>query len=126
MIGARISRQRVDQTDVRTFWGFNRTYTTVMGWVYVTHFKAGALTSQATWAQRGYTTLVCDLGKRVVLVHKLRQLAGAKKLFYGCGNGLGVNQILWHQPFAFRHRKALFNRTLNPYQTDTELVFCHL
>ena len=49
-IGAGIDRQRVDQTNVRTFWRFNRTHTTVMGWVHVAHFEAGALAGQTTGA----------------------------------------------------------------------------
>ena len=31
-----------------------------------------------------------------------------------------------HQAFAFRHRKTLFNRTLNTNQTYTELILGHL
>ena len=74
-VGPRVSRQRVDQTDVRTFRRLDRAYTTVVGRVYVTNLKACTLTGQTTWAQRRDTTLVRDLGQRVVLVHELRQLA---------------------------------------------------
>ena len=65
------------------------------------------------------------LGERVVLVHKLRQLAGAEELFHRRRNRLGVDQVLRHQAFAFRHGKTLFHRTLDTHQTDAELVLGH-
>ncbi|MNI67055.1 hypothetical protein D3C73_1226590 [compost metagenome] len=45
-------RQGVDQTDVRTFRCFDRTHTTIVRRVNVTHFKAGTLTSQTTRSER--------------------------------------------------------------------------
>ncbi len=63
--------------------------------------------------------------QRVVLIHKLRQLRRAKKLFYRCCNRFGVDQVLRHKAFRLSHRQTLFNRTLNTNQTYTELVLCH-
>ncbi len=125
LIGTCISSQRVDQTDVRTFWRFNRTDTTIMGRVYVTHFEACTLTRQTARAERRNTTLVSDLRQRVVLVHELRQLAGTEELLDRRGNRLCVDQVLRHQPFAFCHRQTFFDRTLNAHQTYTELVLGH-
>ncbi len=51
LVGARISGQGVDQTDVRTFRRFDRANTTVVRRVNVTYFKACALTGQTTRAE---------------------------------------------------------------------------
>ena len=125
LVGACIGSQGVDQTDVRTFRRFNRAYTTVVSRVYVTNFKACTLTSQTARAQCGNTALVGDLGKRVVLVHELRELAGTEELFHRRSHWLGVDQVLRHQAFAFGHRQTLFDRTLNTYQANAELVLGH-
>ena len=125
-IGTGVSRQRVNQTDVRTFRRLDRTHTTVMSRVHVTDLKSGALTGQTTWAQRRDTTLVRDLGQRVVLVHELGQLTGAEEFLNSGSHRLGVDQILRHQAFAFSKTQTLTDRTLNPHQTDAELVFGHL
>ena len=96
-----------------------------MSRVYVTHLKASTLAGQTARAKCRNTALMGNLRQRVVLVHKLGQLAGAEELFNCSRNRLSVNQVLRHQAFAFRHGQTLFNRTLNPHQTDTELVFRH-
>ena len=44
-------RQRVDQTNVWTFWCFNWANSTVMRRVYVTYLKAGTLTGQTAGAK---------------------------------------------------------------------------
>ena len=66
-----------------------------------------------------------NLRQRVVLVHKLRQLAGTKELFHCCRNRLGVDHILRHQGIQIAQRQTLFHRTLNTYQANAELVFRH-
>ena len=97
-----------------------------MSWVHVSHLKARTLTREATWAQRRDTTLVRHLRQWVVLVHKLRQLTGAKEFFDRRGDRLSVDEVLRHQAFALRHGQALFNRALNTHKTDSELVLSHL
>ena len=94
--------------------------------MYVAHFEARALAGQATRAQRRYTALVGDFRQRVVLIHKLRELTGAKELVHRSRYGLRVNQVLRHQAFAFRHGEPLFHRALHAHQADAELVFRHL
>src|SRR5210317_1809309 len=64
--------------------------------------------------------------QRVVLIHKLRQLTGAEELFYGGGNRLRIDHLLWHQAISFCLRQALFDSTLNAHQADTECVLGHL
>ena len=124
-VGLRVYGQGVDQTDVRTFRRFDWTYATVVSRVYVSNFEACALTGQTAWAECGDTTFVRDLRQRVVLVHKLRQLAGTKELFHCCGNRLGVDHILRHQGIQIAQRQTLFHRTFYTYQANAELVFRH-
>ena len=58
LVGLCVHRQGVDQTDVRTFRGFDWTHTTVVSRVNVSHFKASTLTGQTARAQSRNTTLV--------------------------------------------------------------------
>ena len=125
LVSARVGRQGVDQTNVRTFRCFDRANATVVRRVYVTNFKASTFTGQTARAQCGNTALVGDLGERVVLVHELRELAGTEELFHRRSHWLGVDQVLRHQAFAFSHRQTLFDRTLNTHQTNAELVLGH-
>ena len=71
LVGARISRQRIDQADIRAFRRLDRTNPAVVSRVHVAHFKARALSGQATRAQCRYTALVGDFRQRVVLIHEL-------------------------------------------------------
>src|SRR5690606_11895583 len=124
-VGARIGGQRVDQTDVRTFRGFDRADATIVGRVHVAHFEAGALTGQTARAECGDTALVGDLGERVVLVHELGQLAGAEEFLHRRRDRLGVDQVLRHQAFAFGHGQAFLDRALDAHQAHAELVLGH-
>src|SRR5690606_22067141 len=126
LVGARVGGQRVDQTDVRTFRRFDRAHATIMSRVYVTDFEAGTLTGQTARAECGNAALVGDLGERVVLVHELRELAGTEELLHRGRDRLGVDQVLRHQAFAFGHRQAFLDRTLDAHQAHTELVLGHL
>ncbi len=92
----------------------------------VSNFKAGALTRQTARAECGNTTLVRDLGQRVVLVHELGKLAGTEELLDRRRNRFGVDQVLRHQAFAFCHGQTLFDSALDTDQTNTELVLGHL
>ncbi len=68
-----------------------------MGRMHVAHFKTRTLAGQTARAEGGNAALVGNLGKRVGLVHELRQLAGTEKLL-DCGtDGLGVDQVMRHQ-----------------------------
>ena len=112
IIGTRINRQRVDQTNVRTLRGFNRAHATVVSRVYVAHFKAGTLTGQTARTQGRYAAFMGDFRQGIGLIHKLAQLAGAEEFFNRSGNRFGVNQISRHQIFRFRLIQTLFHRTL--------------
>ena len=118
--------QRVDQTNVRTFGRFNRTHTTVVGRVNVTHLKAGTFACQTTWPKRGQTTLVRHLGQRVGLVHELRQLAGAEEFTYRSSRWLRVDQVLWHDSVDLDRGHTFLDRALHTKQADAVLVFHQL
>ena len=94
--------------------------------MHITDFETGPLTGQTARAKGRHATLVRDLGKRIVLVHELRQLAGTEKLFHRSRDWLGVDQVLRHQPFTLSHGESLFDGALNAHQTHAELVLGHL
>ena len=123
IVGACINRQRVNQTNVRTFRRFNRANTTIVGRMHVAHFKARTFACQTARAQCRHTAFVRDFGQRVGLVHKLRQLAGTEKFLNGSRNGFSINQVSRHQTFAFGLIQTLFHGTFHACQTCTELVF---
>ncbi len=80
-VGKVLGHLGLERMDVRTFRGFDWTYATVVSRVYVSNFEACTFTGQTAWAECGDTTFVRNLRQRVVLVHKLRQLAGTEELF---------------------------------------------
>ena len=94
--------------------------------MHVAHLEAGAFTGQAARAQCRDTTFVRDFRQRIVLVHELRQLTGAKEFLHRSRDRLRVDEILRHQAFALCHREALFDRALNADKANPELVFGHL
>jgi hypothetical protein len=60
-VGPRVHRQRVDETDIRTFRRLDRANATVVCRMDVAHFKTGALTREAAWSKRRDAALVGDL-----------------------------------------------------------------
>ena len=126
VVGARVHGQRVDQADVRAFRGLDRADATIVRRVHVAHLEAGTLASQAAGAQGRYAALVRNLGQRVVLVHELRQLAGAEKLLDCSSHRLGVDHFLRHQAFGLGQRQPLLDRALDAHQADAEGILGHL
>ena len=96
-----------------------------MSRVYVTDFEAGTFAGQAAWPKGRNATLVSHFRQRIILVHKLGQLGGTKKLFDGGGNWLGIDQILGHQALRLGQAQTLFNGSLNSDQAQAEGVFGH-
>ena len=66
-----IYAERRDQTNVWSFRAFNRTKTTIVSVVYVTHLEAGTFTRQTTRTECRKTTLVRYFSQGVGLVHEL-------------------------------------------------------
>ena len=51
LIHTRVNRKVGNKSDVRTFGGFNRTNTSVVGDVNISHIETGTLTIQAAWPE---------------------------------------------------------------------------
>src|SRR5213080_3576117 len=52
LVDARVTRQRRNQADVRTFRGLNRADAAIVSRVHIAHFESGALAAQTTRSQR--------------------------------------------------------------------------
>src|SRR5262249_50108702 len=61
LIGTGVHRERVDQTDVRTFRRLDRADAPVVRRVHVAHLESRPLARQAAWPERRDTPLVRDL-----------------------------------------------------------------
>ena len=74
LVNTGIARQRVNQADVRTFRSLDRAHTTIMRIVNVADLKTCTVTGQTARTESGQTSLVCQLGERIILIHELGQL----------------------------------------------------
>ena len=61
--------------------------------VNVTDFEACTFTGKATGTESGKTTLVREFGKRVHLVHELRELAGTEERLDNRGDRAGIHEV---------------------------------
>ena len=122
VIDLRIDTERRDQTDVWSFRCLNRTETTVVGIVYVTHLEAGTLTGETARAKGRETTLVGDFGQRVRLVHELRQRIRTEEGVDDRRKGLSVDQIRRHEDFVVTDVHTLTYGTCHTSQTYTKLI----
>ena len=91
----------------------------------VTNLEAGTLTSKTTRPKRRHAPLVGNLRQRIVLIHKLGQLAGTEKFLDRRCHRFGVDHLLRHQPFGFGQTQPFLDRALDANQADTECVFGH-
>ncbi len=66
---------------------------------------------------------MCDFSQGVRLVHKLRELAAAKKLLDGRDNRLSIDQVMRQHRFHVEKIHALFDASLHPHQAQSELIF---
>ena len=92
----------------------------------VTHFEPGPLAGQSARTKRGDAALVGHFGKRVVLIHELRQLTGAEEFLDNRRHRLRVDELLRHELLGLGQTQALLDGAFDPDQTDTELVLRHL
>src|SRR5690606_10592452 len=125
-VDPRVGRERADQTDVRTFGGLDRAHAAVVARVDVTDLHAGAVAGQTTRAGRGEAPLVGQTGARVVLVHELRELAGAEELADRSHHGADVDQGLRRDRLDVLRRHALAHGALHPGQAGADLVLDEL
>ncbi|CRH60323.1 Uncharacterised protein [Chlamydia trachomatis] len=89
--------------------------------VNVTNFHACAFTGQTAGAKSRQTTLVRQTCKRVVLVHELRQLGGAKEFLDSCNNRADVDQRLRSNRVGFLSRHTFADGALHAGQTCANL-----
>src|SRR5580704_1488024 len=92
-VDPRVARKGADQTDVRPFWRFNRTDTSIVRGVHVAHFESRAFSRKTARPKSRKTPLVRDFAEWVGLVHELRKLGTAEELANRGHNRLGVHQI---------------------------------
>src|ERR1017187_7522568 len=119
--------ERRNQADVRAFRRLDGADAAVVRGVHVANFESGALAAETTGSQRREAALVGDFGKRVGLVHELRELAGAEELADGRHHRLGVHQVVGHGGRHFLVDRHFFlDGALHAHEADTELVFQQL
>jgi hypothetical protein len=126
LIDAGISRQAVDQADIRAFRGLDRADPAVMSRVHVAYFEAGALAGQPAGAERRQAPLVGNLRQRVCLVHELRQLRGTEELAHRSRRRFCIDQVVRHDGVDLDRAHALADRPLHAQQSDAILVFHQL
>ena len=126
LIDSCIGCQRVDQTDVGSLRSLDRTHTSVMGVVYVSHLESGTISGQTARSQSGQTSLVGQLSQRVILIHKLRQLGASKELLHCCSDRFNIDQGLGRDAVHILSCHTFSYHTLHTGQTDTILVLKQL
>lgn len=118
--------QRTDQADVRALRGLDGAHAAVVAGVHISHFHAGAVARQATGAHGREATLVRQLGERVVLVHELRELAGAEELLERRGDRTHIDQGLGRDGLDVLGGHAITHDALHAAQAGTQLVLDQL
>ena len=114
--------QRGNQADVRTFRGFYRAHTAVMGVMYVADFEPCSFTGQAAGAQSGQTALMGQFSQRVCLVHELGQLGGSEEFFDSCHYRADIHQSLGGHLVLVLGSHSFTNHSFHTGEADAELV----
>ena len=122
LVNPRIGSQRVDQTDVRSLRRLNGAHSAVVGIVYVTHLESGTVSGKTAGAKSRETSLMCQFAKRVVLIHKLRQLGRTEKFLYRSLHRFDIDQYLRRYLLRVMSRHSLANHSFQTGKTDTVLV----
>ena len=115
-------RQRIDESDVRTFGRLDRADAAVMGRMDVANLESGPLPRQASRTQCRQPPLVRDLRQRVRLVHELRQLRRAEEFADRRRGRFRVDQVLRHHIVDLDRSHPLFDRFLHAQQAGAVLV----
>ena len=117
-----IYTKRRYKSDVRTFRALDRTQTAIVSVMHVTHLESGTLTRQTSRTKCRQTTLVSNLGKRVSLVHELRQRVCAEERVDYTRYGLGIDKIGRGEHFIVAHVHPLPYSAAHTCQSDRELI----
>ena len=121
LVDNRKNAKRGNQTDVRTFRGFNRTQTAIVGVVDVSHFEAGTLAAQTSRTQGGDTALVRHFRQGVGLIHELGQLVGPEEGIDDRTQRLGIDQVGRREDLVVAHVHPFTNRAGHTVEADPEL-----
>ena len=108
-----IRRQIGNQTDVWTFRCLDRTDTPIVRAVNVTNLVARTVTGDTARSQCGNTTLVCQLSKRILLIHELRQLRRGEEFLDCRCQRTDIGQLLRCQGRDIRDGHTFLNHTLH-------------
>ena len=122
VVDCSVNAKRRNKTDVRTLRALNRTETTVVGIVNVTHLETCTLTRQTARTKSRETALVCDLSQRVGLIHELRQRVRSEERVDNARDGLCVDKIGRCEHLVVAHVHALTDGAAHTGKTDRELV----
>ena len=122
LVDTSIARQRGNKTDVLTFGRFDRAHTRIVRVVNVSNLERDVLAVETAGTERGKLASVRKLGNRVGLVHKLRELRRAEKLFNRARHGADVDKRLRRQLGVGLDLHALAHDALQARHTDAELV----
>ncbi len=121
-----ISGERADQSDVRTFWGLDRTHAAVVRRMNVTNLEPGPLAREATWTERRQPAPMGEPGQRVGLVHELAELARAEELFDRSRDRADVDQALGSDRIRVLGGHPLLDDPLESREPDPHLVLDEL
>ena len=93
-----------------------------MSVVNVAHLETGTVARQTARTKGTQTALVSDFGKRVGLVHELRQSICAKEGVDNRRNCLGINQVGRSEHFVVAHIHAFANSASHTSQAHAKLI----
>ena len=124
LVDLRVCRQRVDQTDVGSFRRLDGAHSSIVRIMNVTDFETGSVSGKTAGSQCRKTSLVCDLGQRVILVHELGQLGRSEELLERGADRLCVNQCSRVRVVHAGH--LLADTALHTGHSDTELILQQL
>ena len=111
-----------NQTNVRAFRWLNRTKTTIVRIVYVTHLETSTFTWQTARTKGWKTTFVRYLSQGVCLVHELWQGIRTKEWIDYAWNSLSINQVSRSEYFIVTNVHTLTNGAAHTCQTNSKLV----
>ena len=116
--------QAGDQTNVGSFRGLHRTNAAIMGGMNIPDLEPGAFAGQTSRAKRRQAALMGQFRQRVDLIHKLRQLASAKKVAHNRRQGLGIDQLGRRHgvQLLIEERHPLLDQALGAGQANAALV----
>ena len=125
-VDARIGRKRIDEADVRSFRRLNGAHAPIVRIVHVAHIERGALTVEATGAERGKAALMRELCKRVGLIHELRKLRRTEEFLDRGRHRADVDEVGGHGSVHVLQAHALAHHALKARHANADLVLQQL